>query len=235
MDFCLRYSLLFWLLISCAQPDQRAQSAKESLVAYASTSQSNTHYLSCNQFTDTTFMGYVYKDSENPDPRCVLMDIAKSPKSFLKNEDLFLQVYPFTLRGDKMRYGSSLPIKTIEKFSKEALIQSQIIDAYLVEVEIKREPDYFFLDHLFEVCLITEESWEGLQLVLYERRAEQDPVPLRVTKFLLPPFLIHPEHFKEEKGNALAAFHPFLESIPQSKTSSKFYHDLAKEMCLPVL
>ena len=191
------------------------------------------HYARCNVFSDETFKGIVWHSSSSKKSKCVFMEIEKSPEALLKNEDLFLQIYPFSVEEGETKYGSSLAIKTIRE--KEPLISSQIIDAYLVKTELKWEAENFFWDHFFKLCEI-EQHWDGLQLVIYERRENQEePAPIRISKLLLPPFLIHPGRFKEEKGNSLAAFHPFLEFMPKLKSEMSAYNDLAQKMCQPVL
>lgn len=221
-----------FLMPSCAQKVDSEFGGEA--VIFQSQSEEREHYSSCNFFADETFRGYIWHDSEGAGyaPDCVNLDIVKSPKEFLRNEDLFLQIYPFSTDDEELKYGASLPIRTIKKNEdKEVLVLSQIIDTYLVETELQQDTDYFFLDHSFEVCNVGKE-WEGLQLVIYERRAEQEnAVPIRISKFLLPPFLVHPEHFRETKGSALAAFHPFLEHIPELKSEPSAYYDLAEQMC----
>ena len=132
--------------------------------------------------------------------------------------------------------GLPLTIKTFEKKHKadekeKILMESKIIDIFLIEAELGLEPDYFFLDHFFELCDL-DSSWQGLQLVIYERRNDQEnAIPLRLTKTLLPPFLIHPGHFKESKGELLAAYHPFMNMISDVKSKPRAYYDFAEELC----
>jgi len=191
-----------------------------------------SNYMSCNLFADETFQGYVWSDLafSSSKSECVHLEIKKYPQKLLRNEDLFLQIYPFFIKGDKMQYGESLPVKTLTKYQGEEVILSQLIDTYLIETELELNPDHFFADHNFEICK-TGEEWKGLQLVIYERRSDQESVPLRVTKFLLPPFLVHPEIFKEAQGNALAAFHPFLKFANEFKSKPSSYYDLAEVVC----
>ena len=236
MRICLKFVFLFLsFTISCAQKTN--QEKEDHTIIYQSMSSGKDRYLTCNMFADDTFRGYVWSDSKTPDYKrdCVYIDITKNPKEFLKNEDLFLQIYPFSIVNNEISYGSSLPIKTIKKFikdeEKKVLVLSHIIDTYLVETELDLEPDHFFLDHLLEVCDI-EEKQGGLQLVIYERReSQEDPAPIRITQFLLPPFLVHPEHFRDANGSALAAFHPFLKYISELKSKPSSYYDLAEKMC----
>ena len=238
MKVCLKYMVLFpCFMLSCAQKVD-LEMDNQTVIYQASMSEERNPYLSCNQFADETFRGYIWSDSEYSDYKdCVYIDITDSPKEFLRNEDLFLQIYPFSIKNEEMNYGSSLSIKTMRKNKDngEALVLSQIIDTYLVETELDIEPDYFFLDHFFKVCDL-EEEWDGLQFVIYERRKNQEkPAPIRITKFLLPPFLVHPEHFRDVHGDALAAFHPFLEYIPELKSQPSTYYDLAEKICRSIL
>ena len=187
-------------------------------------------FMTCNFFADESFRGYIYPSVG--DKSCFDIDIAKSPQEFLRNEDLFLQVYPFKIFRDELNYGSAKTIYTVSKYkNSEVLIQSQIIDNHIIQVELELETDHFFLDHSLQVCDI-EEEWDGLQLVIYERReGEKEPAPIRITKFLTPPFLIHPEYFKETKGVSLGAYHPFLDFIPELKSEPKAYYELAENLC----
>ena len=206
---------------------------------HGSQSVAGNQYLSCSSFADKTFHGYIWTADPDSQKGCIHIDISQYPKELLENADLFLQAYPFSVRNQEMVYGSSLQIHTVPKFlrdgQRESSPRSYIIDSYFVEIDLGMELDHFFLDHLLKICDI-EEKWKGLQLVIYYEKAGQDPVPIRTSKFLLPPFLIHPEHFREENGEALGAFHPFLEYTSEMKSqSSSSYYDLAEEMCSHIL
>ena len=237
MRMCLKLVFLFlFFIVSCAKKANQEQQDNHTII-YQSMSSGKDRYLTCNMFSDDTFRGYIWSDSEEPDYKkdCVYIDITRSPKELLRNEDLFLQIYPFSIVNGEMNYDSSLLIKTVKKFvkdeKKKVLATSHIIDTFLVETELGLEPDYFFLNHLLEVCDIGEKQ-AGLQLVIYERRENQeDHAPIRITQFLIPPFLVHPEHFRDVNGNALAAFHPFLKYISELKSKPSSYYDLAEKMC----
>ena len=227
----------FWALflaMACAQKVDDLE-WEEQAVIYQASSGGKNRYLSCNRFADETFRGHIWSDSGDigHEEGCAYVEIARHPQELLKNESLFLQVYPFSIKGGQAVYGKSLPINTLKKSSKEGkkeiLASSQIIDTFLVEAELELEPDHFFLDHILEVCAI-EDKWAGLQLVIYQRR-EESSVPLRTSKFLLPPFLAHPEHFRDTKGQALAAHHPFLDLVSELKSQPSAYYDRAEEMC----
>lgn len=217
------FSLLFQL--SCAKKLNQASET------YAPQEES---YLSCNLFGDETFRGYAWRAPYETD-NCVYLDINESPSNFLTNYNLFLQIYPFSAEGEEIEYGSSLPIQTIQralnKEDQEPLILSQIIDLYLVEEKLKLEPSLFFVDHFLEVCDVGA-NWQGLQLVIYERQGYNKPsLPIRKTKLLIPPFLIHPEHYRDEEGPALAVFHPFFELITEYQSQPDAYYDLANKFC----
>ncbi|MCY4321341.1 MAG: hypothetical protein OXC37_02910 [Bdellovibrionaceae bacterium] len=223
--------LLFFtgVMLSCAQKISlfQASSVDES---YNSNPFDSKNFMTCNLFSDITFRGYVYRPASKDN--CFHLDIIESPKELLKNEDLFLQIYPFRFNEDNIEYGLAKKINTVAKFNTEdILIQSSIIDTHIVQVELDLESDQFFLDHVLEVCDL-DDKWQGLQIVIYERRdASEDAIPIRVTKFLNPPFLIHPEHFREEMGLDLAAYHPFLDYIPKFKSEPTKYYDLAEDFC----
>ncbi len=235
MRLCLKLIALSLFLISCAQEVNQNYERHAAIYGFSLAGEREDQYQSCNEFSDETFRGYVWSHSSSPDKSsCVSMEIIEYPHELLKNESLFLQIYPFSIEWGKMRYGESLPVNTLTR-DQEELILSNMIDAYLVEIKLKLETDYFFEDHIFELCDIGDE-WAGLHLVVYERRPNQQaPAPIRTTKFLLPPFLAHPGHFRDVKGDGLAAFHPFLAYAAQPQSASKSYYDLAEEMCQSVL
>lgn len=233
---------ILFFTVSCAKHVKQNNSESYAFFYQSSSVEEKNRYISCNVFADETFRGYVWQDSKSSvhNEECIYLDIVKSPKGLLRNEDLFLQIYPFSIDNEGINYGSSFPIRTVRKPStndeeEDILVLSQIIDTYLVETELDLETDHFFLDHVFKICDVGEE-WDGLQLVIYERRnSPKEPIPVRVSKFLIPPFLIHPEHFRDTHGEALAAFHPLLEYIPQIKSRPSEYYDLAKNLCISVL
>lgn len=217
-------------MFSCAQKMTVSLSSKAENIAYKPDSSHKKKFMTCNFFSDETFRGYIYRSSLQKD--CFHIDIVKSPQELLKNEDLFLQIYPFKISNDEFEYGFAQSISTVSKFEKnKPLMKSQIIDTHIVQVELDLEADHFFLDHNLEICHV-DEQWQGLQLVIYERRQEQEePVAIRITKFLTPPFLIHPEYFRDKMGINLAAFHPFLDSIPQFKSEPDSYYKMAEQLC----
>ena len=233
MTVFLKYTVFFsFFIISCAQRVDLGQEGDTIIYNKSTAGDQKSNYMSCSLFADKTFQGYVWDnvDSSSSKSDCVHVKITKYPQELLKNEDLFLQIYPFFIKNGEMRYDESLSIETLTKDQKKALVLSKLIDTYLIEKELKLNPDHFFADHILEICNI-KEDWNGLQLVIYERRPDQKSVPIRVTKFLLPPFLVHPELFRETRGDALAAFHPFLSFINEFKSKPSSYYDLAKKMC----
>lgn len=226
--------LICFFVIACAQKVDRGLDPY-AIVYNESMGSEEGAYFSCNIFADETFRGSVWNDSDSSSyaEACVYLKIEASPKDLLKNEDFFLQIYPFFVKDGAMDFDSSLRINTIRESvgngAKEIVMESAMIDTYLVQAKLRVNPDHFFLDHFFEICDIKDE-WDGLQLVVYERKREE-AVYVRTTKFLLPPFLIHPEHFRNERGDALAAYHPFLEFIPEFKSTPSSYYDYAERIC----
>ena len=225
--FLLFFSLF---MLSCAQEVTVSQASVDENILYQPENLSKKKFMTCNFFSDETFRGYIYRPSSKDS--CFHIDIVESPKELLRNEDLFLQIYPFRIFKDEYEYGFSQAIHTRSKFDKhKILIKSQIIDTHIVQVELDATADHFFLDHTLEICDL-DETWQGLQLVIYERRGyNEESVPIRITKFLIPPFLIHPEYFREQAGVNLAAFHPFLEYIPEFKSKPDSYYKLAEKLC----
>ena len=222
--------VLLCVNLSCAQKVKAPEKSAEETFIYKSSDFSGKNYMTCNFFADETFRGYIYHPPLKKE--CIHIDITESPKELLRNDDLFLQIYPFRSLKDSIEYGSSLAVHTISKFDKKKiLMKSQIIDTHIVQVELGLEPDHFFLDHILEICN-WDKKWQGLQLVIYERRLNQEePVYIRTTKFLNPPFLVHPDYFREQRGVALAAYHPFLKHIPEFKSKPNRYYELAEEVC----
>ena len=216
------------LILSCSHKLTAPPDSLEGRLVYQSVALNEQNYMTCNFFSDETFRGYIYRPSS--DNNCLHIDITESPKALLRNEDLFLQIYPFRVLKEDIEYGVSLPIHTTHKFDTEKiLIKSQIIDTHLVQVELGLEADHFFLDHVLEICNI-DKKWTGMQLVIYERR-EKESVPIRITKFLKPPFLVHPEYHRDREGVGLSAYHPFLDYIPEFKSEPNRYYKLAEQVC----
>ena len=228
----LFYVILNIFLMSCAEKVS-PNTQKGSYVYRLSSSGYKSHYMTCNVFSDETFKGYLY---DSPRKNCILMDISAGPKNLFEDNSLFLQMYPFKMLNSTIDYGKSLHFYTIEKATNQTLVESFILDSHIVNVELELENQRasFFKDYKFEICNL-DESWEGLQLVIYERRSlvDQDPVPIRVSKILKPPFLIHPEYFGERKGNELMAYHPFANYISKFESDANQYYKLAEKTCSP--
>lgn len=227
------------LVFSCSQRLEPEEGGEDVVTIYKRSIGDKSPYFSCSVFADQTFRGTIWKDPKSSKQNCIFLNIDKAPNDFLKKEELFLQIYPFHVKSDEFIYGSSLTIKTFEKRSEEEkqkiLMESKIIDTFLIEAELELESDYFFLDHFFELCDLDSKS-KGLQLVIYERRENHEKsIPLRTTKALLPPFLIHPKHFRESKGELLAAYHPFESMKLDVKSNPKAYYDFAEELCADIL
>ena len=224
--FLAIFLLAVIFLLSCAQ-EVKAPEKEEISLAYASTGDQN-YFMGCQFFADNSFRGYIYN---SPQEGCLELEITKSPDSLLQNEDFFIQMYPFTIKNQELSFGPSVPIYTFKKSDPEnPLIKSFIIDSHIVKVDLKLDSHYFFEDHKFSICDLDEE-WEALQMVIYERRERQDPIPIRTTRMLIPPFLVHPEYFKEQRGELLAPYHPFFKLIAQYPSEPQVYYDRAEEMC----
>lgn len=231
MRYLFFISLLF--LFSSCDKTLKVVKNKSQVTVHKSTAKKQL-YFTCNVFADETFHGRITNENENLDKNCFLLDINKAPKDFLRNETLFLQIYPFLAQNDKFLYGESLRLLTLvksEKREKDVIADSNILDTFLVENHLKIDPDYFFLDHIFKICDVRPE-WQGLQLVIYKKNIiTSKNIPIRTTKILLPPFLIHPQHYKESQGDMLAAYHPFLEMIPDLQSKPSAYYDRAEDIC----
>ena len=223
--------LLIFFLFSCAEKVSTQEKQEQSYIYRLPSSDYKNHYMTCNLFTDKTFQGYIY---DSPRENCVFLDIDKAPKALFEKDYFFLQMYPFKVTDSEIDYGASLRIYTLDKANNQTLVESFILDFHIVQLELEKEATLFFEEHRFEVCGLGQE-WEGLQMVIYERRnqRDQDPVPIRVSKFLKPPFLIHPEYFRDSKGNELAAYHPFSSSISDVNSNPNQYYERAEEICSP--
>ena len=217
-------------MLSCAQQSILSQASVDENRAYSLRESDKKKFMTCNFFADETFRGYIYRPPSKKN--CFHIDIVESPEELLKNEDLFLQIYPFKILRDELDYGFAQTIYTRSKMDKErVLIKSQLIDTHIIQVELDLSTDYFFLDHVLEICDL-DDKWKGLQLVIYERRQGQEgAVPIRITKFLNPPFLIHPEYFRDRAGMDLTAYHPFLDYISKFKSNPESYYELEERMC----
>jgi len=223
MLYCIIFLTLF--LFSCAEEVPFNTAEEESYIYRLPSSGYKNHYMTCNRIADSTFQGYIY---DSPKSDCVFIEIDKSPQVLFENDSLFMQIYPFKIDKTDFRYGDSLRIYTLDKQTNQTLVESLILDSHIV-MELEKEAPLFFKEHRLEVCGL--QDWEALQIVIYERRAEEDMAPIRVSKFLKPPFLIHPEYFKDSVGNELAAFHPFSNPLPASNSNQ--YYKLAKQICSP--
>ena len=219
------------LFLSCASK-QEFKGGEDPAGMYAASHSAESVYLRCNAFSDDTFQGIVaVEEGLNDDRACALVNIVHFPANFFESDKLFLQAYPFAEKRRKLSYGPSLDIEIYDRNERSLLITTKIIDLFLIERKLQKDKKSFFEDHYFQFCGADPE-WEGMQLVIYLRKDEGKSTPLRITKFLLPPFLAHPRHFQEEKGDILAAFHPFLSlgggsDMPQPET----YYEEAKEFC----
>ncbi len=224
MKSCLCLFFVFFIL-SCAEKKSEYDGDDEHTIIYGASSKKSP-YFSCNRFADETFRGDIYIKSG-----CAYIDINKSPKDLFDNRDLFLQMYAFSIKSGEMEYSSSIAFKTVERGNREkALMQSEIINTDLVKAELNLNPNTFFKNHSFEICDL-EETWDGLQLVVYKKRIPPPSISVRVTKFLLPPFLVHPEQFRDNKGDVLAGLHPLLKLIPKMNFRPSAYYDYAEEVC----
>ena len=196
-------------------------------------------HFSCNKFKDDSFGGYVW-NGYNPSSNntCIYLYLTHSPRELFTNEDIFLQIYPFFIEDDDIFFAPSVWINTVTKFDDEesrmTLGSSKIIDTYFIKKSLNLNPSSFFEDHFLEICDI-EQDWVGLQLTLYKRKIrEENPSLLKVTKFLLPPFLIHPEQFRESYGDAALVFHPLFNRFEEGSQTVN-YNKYAEDMCSRIL
>lgn len=199
------------LLVSCAK---KANFAGDSLIS-SSRSESD-RYLKCNAFADETFRGRVKINSDkegNYNFDCFDIDIIENPESLFKNDSLFLQAYPLTVkRGkDEFDFGKALELKIYDQESKTAspVLVSKVIDRKSIRQISEDSVDGFFKRYRVQVCHIDPKKWEGMQLVVYQEEEARRSKPIRVTKFLLPSFLSDPKEFGRVKEEKLAALHPF--------------------------
>ena len=222
------YVFLSFFLFSCAEKVSQDNQG-ESYIYRLPSSDYKTHYMTCSLLKDKTFHGYLY---DSPRNNCLFLEIDKGPKNLFENNSLFLQMYPFKVMESDIDYGESLRIYTLDRFNNQTLVESFILDSHIVEIELEKEGALFFEEHRFEICGIGEE-WDGLQLVIYERRdrRDQDPAPIRVSKVLKPPFLIHPEYFRDSMGDDLASYHPFSSYISELSSDPTQYYELAEDLC----
>ena len=218
----------FILLIACAQ---RQQIDRSSFVMTQASESVRSGHMSCNAFSDETFYGRLKPSSQEG---CFDLEILEYPSNLFEEGLVFLQLYPFSAQNENIFYGPSLAMKIYKKgwLSKDvALIKTPLISADIIERELQTSKSDFFKNHYIKACP-DDPSWEAIQLVLYLKKdSESSPIPLRVSPFLLPPFLLHPQEFRDQKGNQLAVYHPFLGVLHNQEASYSSYHDLSKEMC----
>ena len=209
------------------------------------------HRANCSYFRDDTFYGEVeavFSASGQYDSSCVEIRIFDSPERLFEIENLFVQAYPFRFEKEKEVYGLALNIDVYEKgyaFEEDPLFSTKIIDSHSVETISSSSTD-FFRDHEFKFCVKDLTKWDAMQLVVYfESEEESDAYgngngkgvkkikhsPIRITRFLIPPFLSHPTYFQKEEGNALAIYHPFLSSDKKEDLASSYFVEQAQAIC----
>ena len=209
----MRIILLFLmssLLLACSKPADKPEGR---LGVYHSSLNKPQSYLKCNIFSDETFHGHVSTDVENKQAQtCVVVNILKFPTNIFDEDSLFIQAYPFTYTdGDEIEYGESLRIKGFYKYgeSKKNFFESNLIDKKFIQ-EMQSTPKDFFSDHYLKFCGL-DPKYPAMQLVIYHKGEKQQAIPIRVTKFLLPPFSTNPEDFEKEQGENLLPFSPFTQ------------------------
>ncbi len=224
--YLLNLSTIF--LLSCGVKIEYKE--EDHAVAYASSLGIEGRNLMCSPFSDDTFRGKMTLVEDKED--CFHVRISKHPSNLFSTENIFLQVYPFSIREGATKYGKSLSM-VIYQYGDESdpLIQSQIIDSFLIDEQIGTSSKNFFRGYYFELCNIKQESWDGVQLVTYLRGDGDQSSPIRVTKFLLPPFLANPTHFKRERENALLVYHPFFKLKNGLKIEPSSYYEISKSVC----
>ncbi len=225
MRLCL-ISLLSLLFLSCAEKVQKTEEDFASV--YASTVPIEGRFLKCNTFSDNTFHGKVKLVENKKD--CIDLKILKYPDSFFNTEQFFLQAYPLSLKDGVSKYGKSLSFTVYENGEDSIpLVQSSIIDSFLVEKDIKSSTKNFFQEHYFRICDVTQD-WDMVQLVTYLRKDGKSN-PARLTKFLIPPFLSNPSHFKQDKGDDLGVYHPFFDLKNSFQIEPSSYYQFSQSLC----
>jgi len=220
----LFFSSLALLFLSCAQEVSLQREEQQSYIYRLPSLPYKNHYMTCNRIADNTFQGYVY---DSPRAHCVFVEIDKAPQSLFKEEELFIQFFPFKKGESDFSYGNSLRIYTLNRETNQTLVESHLLDYYIVNLELEKEASQFLQENRFEICDL--ENWDGLQIVIYQKRDEDTSTPIRVSQFLKPPFLIHPEYFRDNKGSELVAFHPFLNTSDDLSPLS--YYEKAEQTC----
>ena len=222
----LFFLFLCFILLACAQ-EVSLQDEEKNFIYQASSSNQKNHYMTCNLLRDNTFQGYLYSSSKD---NCRLLEINNSPKDLFRDDSLFVQIYPFKAAENDMSYGKELRIYIMERLNGRLLVESFVLDNYIVKVELEKEESSFFKEHKLELCGL-DEQWDGIQIVVYERRSYRGdkPIPVRISKVLKPPFLIHPEYFRDVRGNNLVKYHPFFNYISELNSDPNQYYDWAKQ------
>ena len=228
----LSFFLVFFsfFMLSCAKEVSLKDSQDQSVVYLPSSSKYKNHYMTCNVLKDKTFHGVLYN---SPRKNCLLLDIDKGPDRLFKDNSFSMQIFPFKVLDSELDSGQAIKIYTLDKSNNQTLAESYALDSYIVDLELEKDGDLFFQEHYLEVCDI-DDQWDGLLLVIYERRnsfRKEDPVAKRVSKVLKPPFLIHPEYFRDTEGADLAAYHPFSDSISALNVEPEEYYERAEELC----
>ena len=165
------------------------------------------------------------------------MQIFKSPIGLFEVNNLFVQAYPVRFFQGELESGFALDIeiyKRDKRLEEKPLLTSDLLDAQLAKSLDSFSSNEFFRKHYFKFCSDELEKYKAVQLVVYfedKEKEENKNSAVRTTRFLLPPFLSHPAHFKKQEGNALAAHHPFLTSKRKEELGSQHFHQLADSIC----
>ena len=227
------YLLIFFLsnLLGCAQRDETL------LTQRFHSNNPEESLLKCMHFSDETFNGVVHASfsaSGEIDPYCVKLEIFQSPKSLFNSEELFVQAYPLLFDNETPVYGTAMNFEIYKKSHRDPVLSSRILEAQLVK-KLKSTPNRFFRDHYFKLCSDDLEEWEAMQLIVYfEKNEKYDDVkhsPIRVTRFLIPPFLSNPNYYRKEQGDALVALHPYLHSQQKINEGTDEFFDHTSSLC----
>ena len=218
-------------LLHCAKRD-------DSISVFNLNSQApSEHNTQCNPFSDETFHGEakaVFSASGQYDPSCVQVEIFKGPSSLFEVDNLFLQAYPIRFNRGEFNSGLALNIEIYQPLQKKPLLVSELLDAQIIKKLDSSTSNEFFRKHYFKLCSEDLGQYRAVQLVVYfedkEKETDKNSV-VRTTRFLLPPFLSHPTHFKKSEGKALAALHPFLTSKKKEELGSEHFYQLANSIC----
>lgn len=238
--------LIFVLLLSIAL----LNCAKEDTTFYNNFySQSpKLHQSTCSLFQDNTFRGEVkasFTPSGEYDPQCIEVHIFDSPDTLLELDNLFVQAYPFNYE-DKEGFvsGSAFKFEVYKSgnaLEEEYLVSSKILDSHLAKS--LDSPKSFFRKHYFKICRDDLQDWDAMQFVVYHEtdevyknkydieKTKKKHSHIRITRFLIPPFESHPEHFRKDKGDALAVYHPFIHSKNKNKLASEEFLEKSRSVC----